>query len=170
MCVLTLPDDSPSPQLLPANGLASYLPPWRPTTCQVTVATGEEGTVPMAIDTYPPTRSVSVACDLHPWFLSEILLGSVLPLYYLTGVVLLSFTAKYCSTSEYKNTSPAAVNRSDFSSTHSCTATWSPCTEAHEYISSRDGVRVEASRMELNFIDHQQQRNSNRKQPRNREL
>lgn len=29
------------------------------------------GTGPMAIDTYPPTRLVSVMCDLHPWFLSK---------------------------------------------------------------------------------------------------
>lgn len=67
----TLSGDSPSRQLLPANGWASFLPPWRPTTCQVTVATGEEGTGPVAIDTYPPTHLVSAISDLHPQFLSE---------------------------------------------------------------------------------------------------
>lgn len=35
------------------------------------MATGEEGTGPMAIDTYPPTRLMSVVYDLHPWFPSE---------------------------------------------------------------------------------------------------
>lgn len=29
------------------------------------------GTGPVAIDTYPPTRLVSVVCDLHPWFLCK---------------------------------------------------------------------------------------------------
>lgn len=67
----TQPDDSLSPELLPANAQASCLPPWRPTTCQVTVATREEGTRPMATDTYPPTHLESVMCDLHPWFLSK---------------------------------------------------------------------------------------------------
>lgn len=45
--------------------------PWRPTTCQVAIATGEEGAGPMATDTYLPTRMVSVMCDLHPRLLSE---------------------------------------------------------------------------------------------------
>lgn len=65
-----LPDDLLGLEKLRANGQASCLPPWRPTTCQVTVATTEEGTGPMAIDTYPPTRLLSVMCDLHPRFLS----------------------------------------------------------------------------------------------------
>lgn len=67
----TLPNDSLSLEPLTANGQAFCSPAWRPTTCQVTVATTAEGTGPVAIDTHPPTRLESVMCDLHPWFLSK---------------------------------------------------------------------------------------------------
>lgn len=42
----TLPNDWPSLKPLTANGQAFCSPPWRPTTCQVTVATTAEGTDP----------------------------------------------------------------------------------------------------------------------------
>lgn len=42
----SLPNDLPSFKPLTANGQAFCSPPWRPTTCQVTVATTAEGTDP----------------------------------------------------------------------------------------------------------------------------
>lgn len=42
----SLPNDSPGLKPLTANGQAFCSPPWRPTTCQVTVATTAEGTDP----------------------------------------------------------------------------------------------------------------------------
>lgn len=61
-----------------------------PTTCQVTVATTEEGTGPMAIDTYPPTRVASVVRDLHPWFLFKTSLLNSVFLSFLSDVQIVS--------------------------------------------------------------------------------
>lgn len=108
-------------------------------TCQVAIATSEEGTAPMAADTHPPTRVASAVRDLHPWPLRWFCFCRA------------SLVFETSQRTSYEIT--AEANRSDSSNTHSCTVTRSPvtCTRVHL---RTEGTGAERSKMKLNFIDH----------------
>lgn len=140
----TLLRDSQRPERLPANRGAARSTPWRPTTCQVTVATGEEGTGPVAIDTYPPTRLVSVVCDLHPWFLCE----------YSASPSLRSQSDRVYISAPLNFIYLFLIwSRRHAESLPQLTGSASSVTWSSSHVREED-TRAKASQMKLSFIDH----------------